>query len=264
MEEADKKLTTCTSNGTNWLYALVQLHEGTHQVPLPMEGHLGILPQKGAEAVPCGQISQLEVHQLLATGPQVVYPVGLNRQDDPIITSLPDPLASGINLTTGKPVYLGINIPSPTMEELDQKILPLGEVSTIILASPHKSPLKLEGSMTMEVRNLLSPAILEMSSCGSKHSSPRRPTPEVVPMTPPQKPEGSLWPVDTSSQVSAEAAEAPLEDIPASISPIAAISTTRSITPPVDELELHANDNKALKDFLTTKASIDACRQRAV
>ena len=115
-----------------------------------------ILPQRGAEAVPCGQISQLEVCQLLATSPQVVYPVGLNGQDEPIITSLPELLASGISLTTGEPIYLGIDIPSPPVEELDQKIPPLGEVSTIIVASPHKSPLKSEGSMTMEVRNLLS------------------------------------------------------------------------------------------------------------
>ena len=51
-------------------------------------------------------------------------------------------------------------------------------------------------------------------------------------MTPPQKPEGPSQPVDTSSQVSAEVAEASLEDIPISISPIAAISRNGSITPP--------------------------------
>ena len=62
----------------------------------------------------------------------------------------------------------------------------------------------------------------------------------VVPMTPPQKPEGPLHPVDTSSQVSTEAAEASLEDIPTSISPIAAISRTGSITPLVDAMELQA------------------------
>ena len=115
--------------------------------------------------------------------------------------------------------------------------------------------------MTMEVRNLLSCAVLETSSCGSAHSSPRRPTPAAVPMTPPQKPEG---PVDTSSQASAEVLEASLEGIPTSISPITAISRTRSVTPLVDELELQANGNKALEDFLSTKASIDTCRWRAM
>ena len=139
MEEAVGKLTTCTSSGTDWPYALVQLHESSCHAPLPKEGHWGILPQRGAEATPCGQISQLEVYQLLVASPQVVYPVGLNGQDELIITSLPEPLASRISLTTGKPIYLGIDIPSPPVEEPDQKIPPLGEVSTIIVASPHKS-----------------------------------------------------------------------------------------------------------------------------
>ena len=83
-------------------------------------------------------------------------------------------------------------------------------------------------------------------------------------MTPPQKPERPPQPVDTSSQVSTEVAEASLEDIPTSISPIAAISRTRSVTPLVDAMELQANANKAPEDLLTTKASIDTCRQRAI
>ena len=140
MEEVVGKLTTCTSSGTDWPYTLVQLHEGTLHAPLPMEGHLGILPQTGAEAALCGQISQLEVHQLLVTGPQVVYPICLNGHDKPVITSLPELLASKVSLTAGEPIYLGIGIPSPPVEELDQKILPLGVVSTIVVASPHKSP----------------------------------------------------------------------------------------------------------------------------
>ena len=86
----------------------------------------------------------------------------------------------------------------------------------------------------------------------------------VVPMTPPQKSGEPLWPVDTSSQMSVQVAEASLGDIPASISPIAAVSRTRSVTPPMDIMELWTNANKALNDLLTTKASIDAWRWRAV
>ena len=86
----------------------------------------------------------------------------------------------------------------------------------------------------------------------------------VVLMTPPQKPEGPLQPVDTSSQASIEEAEASLEDIPTSISPIAAISRTRSISPSVDIVELWTNANKALDDLLNTKGSIDTRRWRAV
>ena len=108
---------------------------------------------------PCGQISQLEVCQLLIAGPQIIYPIGLNGHDEAIITSLPEPLASGISLTAGRPVYLEIDIPPSQVEEPDQKVPPLGEVSTIVIASPHTStPPKLEGegSMTQEVRDLLS------------------------------------------------------------------------------------------------------------
>ena len=45
-----------------------------------------------------------------SASPQVVYPIGLNGCDKPIITPLPEPLASNISLTTGKPVFLEIDI----------------------------------------------------------------------------------------------------------------------------------------------------------
>ena len=234
MEEVVGKLTTCTFSGHNWPYALVQLHEGTCHVPLPQEGHMGILPHRGAEATPYMLISQLEVHQLLVTSPQVVYPIGLNGHNEPIIISSPEPLASSISLTVGKPVYLAIDIPPPQVEEPDQKVLPLGKVSTIIVTSPYKvhPPKSGEGSMTMEVRSLLSQTVLEMSGCKSKNLTPRRPNPVVIPMSPPQKSEELLQPVDSSFQASAEVAEASLEGIPTSISPIAVASRAGSITPP--------------------------------
>ena len=82
----------------------------------------------------------------------------------------------------------------------------------------------------------------------------------VVLTTPPQKPEGQLWPNDISFQVSIKKSEASLQDIPASTSPIAAVSRTGSISPPEDIIELQTSANKALDDLLSTKASIDACR----
>ena len=65
MVEALEILSTCTPSGPDWLYVLTQLYEGTNHVPLPKDKHLGILPQEKAES-PCGQISQLEVCQLLS------------------------------------------------------------------------------------------------------------------------------------------------------------------------------------------------------
>ena len=118
--------------------------------------------------------------------------------------------------------------------------------------------------MTMEVRNLLSQVMLDMPGHGSKNLTLRRPNPVIALMPPPHKPKELLQLVDTSSQPSAEMVEASLEGIPTSISPIAMTSRSRSITPPADTMELWENANKALKELLTTKASIDACRQRAI
>ena len=117
--------------------------------------------------------------------------------------------------------------------------------------------------MTAEVNDLLSQAVLEASSCESKHSSPRRPITAVVPMTLPWKPEVPLQPVDTSSQASIEEVEASLEDLPTNISPTAAVYSSRSVSPPVDPSELHTNANRAIISLLHTKRSIDIKRQRA-
>ena len=87
----------------------------------------------------CRKISQLKVYQLLISGLQVAYPKGLNGHEEPIITSLPESLASGISLTGGKSVYLEIDIPQSMAEEPDWKALPIGKCSTIIKASPHKT-----------------------------------------------------------------------------------------------------------------------------
>ena len=132
MEEVVEKLTAWVSSGPDWPYTLVQLHKGTCHAPLPKEGHLGILPQRGAEVMPCRWISQLEVHQLLISGPQVTYPIGLNGWEEPIITSLPESLANGISLTRGKSIYMEIDIPQSLAEEPDWKVWPIGKLSTTV------------------------------------------------------------------------------------------------------------------------------------
>ena len=245
MEEAVGKLNAWVSSEPNWPYALVQLHEDTHHAPLPKEGHLGILPQRGAEMAACGGISQLEVCQLLISGLQVTYPKGLNGCEEPIIASLPESLAIGVSLTRGKSIYLEIDILQSLAEEPDQKALPIGECSTIVIASHHKTtPQKSEGeiSMTMEVRNLPSQAMLDTSGHGSGNSTPRRPNPVVILTPQPHKPKELLQPVDTSSQTStqedAKMAEASLEGLPTTISPIAMTTRSRSIAPLADAAEL--------------------------
>ena len=69
MEEALGTLSTCISSGPDWLYVFTQLHKGSNHTPLPKDKHLGILPWGKVEESPYGQISQLEVCQLLSAGP---------------------------------------------------------------------------------------------------------------------------------------------------------------------------------------------------
>ena len=82
-------------------------------------------------------------------------------------------------------------------------------------------------------------------------------------MTPPQKSEVTVPTVDMSSQASIEEAEGSLEDIPANISPIAAVYSSGSVSPPVDPSELQANANRAIDNMLYLKRSLDIKRQRA-
>ena len=125
VEEAVKQLTALVSSGPNWPYALVWLNGDTHHAPLPREGHLSILPEGGTSSAACRRVSQLEVCQLLSSGSQVVYPVGVNGCEIPVITSLPKSLANGTNLLAGKPIYLKVDIPQSTIEAPEWKVLPL-------------------------------------------------------------------------------------------------------------------------------------------
>ena len=111
MEEAVETLSTCPSSGTDWPYALAPLYEGSSHIPLPKDKHLGVLPQGKAEETSCGQVSQLEVCQLISAGPQVIYPIGLNGHNEPIITTLSEPLISGVSIIASKDLYLGIQYP---------------------------------------------------------------------------------------------------------------------------------------------------------
>ena len=91
----------------------------------------------------CRRISQLEVCQLLISGLQVAYPIGLNGYEEPIITSLSESLANGVSLTGDKSIPLETDILQSMAEELDWKALPIGECSTIIIASPIRPPTKI-------------------------------------------------------------------------------------------------------------------------
>ena len=110
MEEAVKQLTALVSTGPDWSLALLQLNGDACHMPLPREGHLSVLVEGGTSSATCGRVSQLEVHQLLSSGSQVIYPVWLNGCEVPVIASPPESLAKGANLLGGKPIYLKVDI----------------------------------------------------------------------------------------------------------------------------------------------------------
>ena len=150
--------------------------------------------------------------------------MGLNGHEIPLITPLPEFLANGTSLTGGKSVYLKVDILQSITRKSDQKALPPGKCPSILTVSPVMATLlKLERevSMTMEVRELLSQAILDTSGHTSGNSTPKRPNSVDVLTPPPHKLRDPSELVHTSSQVStpdstemAEMAEGSLEEIP--------------------------------------------------
>ena len=171
MEEAVGTLSAHISSGPNLPYALVQLYKGSSHTPLPKDKHLSILPQGKVEESSYGWISQLKVCQLLSTGPQVVYPIGLNGDGKPVTTTLSEPLHSGASITTNEHLYMRINIPPPPLEEPEHTTSLVDEVHTIPAANSPKTPPKPRVSIAADVNDLLTQAMADASSCKSEHSS---------------------------------------------------------------------------------------------
>ena len=167
MKEAVKQLTPLISTGPDWPFALVQLNADAHHAPLPKEGHLSILVEGSTSSATCRWISQLDICQLLSLGSQVIYPVGLNGCEVPVIMSLPELLAKGTAMLGGKPIYLPVDIPQSAMKGQESRApSPGGHSIPILTTSPIRAPLpKAEGqvSMIMEVRELLSWVVLDTS-----------------------------------------------------------------------------------------------------
>ena len=238
----------------------------------PRGGQLSIQVVGGTSSATCRRASQLQVCQLLSSGFQVVNPAGLNGCEVPLITSLPEPMAKGINLLSSKPVYLKVDILQSNMEGPELKAPPLGgHPPSTSIASPVRPPLqKAEGevTMTMEVRELLSQVGLDTSEHESGSSTPKRLEPVVLVTPLPTKPEDFPKPVDMSSQVSAlddaKMEDASLEEIPILSSPTAEALGPSSDAPSTDVAHLWEEANKALGDLLTVKSSINTHQQKLV
>ena len=264
MEEAVGTLSACISSGPDWPYVLAQLYEGCNHTPLPKGKHLGILPRRKAEESPYGQISQLKVCQLLSAGPRVVYLVGLNGGDQPVIINLPELLHSSSSITTNEHPHMRIDICPLPPEEPEHTTLPLDGAHGIPAATTPKTPCKSRISLMAEVDDLLNQAMADDSSCKSEHSTAGKAAAAEVVMSLSHKLEAPAPPVDTSSQASMEEGEASLESNPVNVSPIAAACSSCSGSPTVDLTELQMDANLAAYHMLSVKRSTDLKRQRVI
>ena len=263
MEEALGILSICTSNGLNWPYVFIQLYEGANHVPLPKDKHLGILSQGNAES-PCGQISQLEVCQLLSARLRVIYPVGLNGDDQSATIDLPGLLHSSSSVTIDDHLYIKIDIPSPTPVEQDNANPPLGRVHTTLAVTTPMTPWKPRISLRAEVGNLLDWGMTEDYDQELKHSTMVREPSTKADTSLPQQVEVPVQSLDTSSQVSTAETEGSLDSNPICNSPTAVAYSSHSDSPTMDLSELQANANMAVNQMLSIKRSLDLNRQQAI
>ena len=122
--------------------------------------------------------------------------------------------------------------------------------------------------MTMEVGNLLSQVMLDMPSPGSENSTLQRPNPVVILTTSTLHakgtPSASGYLIPGKCPRGGQDGRGISRGVPNTISSIAMTTRSESITPSADAAELWENANKALKELLAMKASIDACRWKAV
>ena len=267
IDSAAKQLPQLASTGPNWPYALVQLNRDAHHVPLPKEGHLSIM----AEESTC-HVSYGEICQLLSSDSRVVYPEGLNGCQVLVVMTLSELLSNGMTMLEGGSTFLQVDLSQSARREQELKALSLSSgLSPTPAASPTRAfPPKVEGqiSMTMEVSELLSQAVLDTSGLASRSSTPKRPGSLAMATLLPLKPEGSAKLVDTSSQVSTpddvEMDDPTLEEINASLSPpVKALGPIREATS-LDETRLQEQANKALGHLLATRSSINAHWRRQV
>ena len=264
MEEALATLSACISSGPDWPYVLAQLYKGSNHTSLHKDKHLGILPWGKAEESPHGQISQLEVCQLLSARPRVVDPVGLNGCDQSVTINLPELLHSRSSVTTDEHPHLQIDIPLPTPEEPEHTTLPLGRASGTPVDNIPKTLWKPWITLMAEVNDLINQGMADDYNHEPEHSTmgEEAAAGTDIPLLP--KAEVSAPPLDTSSQASVEEMETSQESDPINVySPMAAGSNC-SNSPTIDLTELQADANLAANHMLSIKRSSDLERQQAI
>ena len=258
MEEALGIVSTCISSGPDWLYILTQLYKGTNMHPSPRTSTSASCPRERWRAH-VGRSANSKSARL-----RVIYPVGLNGDDQSVTIDLPGLLHSGSSVTTNEHPYIKINIPSPTSEEEDCANLPLGRVHTTLAVAMLKTPWKPRVTLRAEVDDLLMWGMTEDYDHELEHSVTVKDLANEADTSPPQKTEAPVLPLDTSSQASIPEMEASMESNPIHDSPTAVAYSSHSDSPIMDLHELQANANLAVNHMLSIRRSSDLERQQAI
>ena len=215
-------------------------------MPLTKDKHLSILPQGKVEN-PCGQISQLEVCQLLSARLQVIYPMGLNGGDQSVTIDLPGPLHSDSSVTTNEHPYMKIDIPPKEQDGADP---PLGGVHITQAVAMSRTPWKPRVTLRAEVDDLLTWGMTEDYDREPENSATVKEFTTETDTSPTPKMEVPALPLDMSSQVSATETEASMESNPVHDSPPAVAYSSHSDSPTMDLSELQADAHLAINYML--------------
>ena len=89
LAEVAHKLALLINDGTDWPYEFVHLSSTTHQMPLSDTGHLGAMTDGVLSVNACGHLHQLQTWKLLQHGEHVVFPKGLNGEQEACCFSFP-------------------------------------------------------------------------------------------------------------------------------------------------------------------------------
>ena len=263
MVEALEILSSLTSEGSDWLYIFLQLYEGANNMPLPRDKHIYVLPQ-GKEESPSGWINQLKICWLLSARPLVVFPIGLNGDNQSVTIDLPKSLHTGSSVTTDEHPYIEVNIPMPIPEEQDCINPPLGEQGDIPTINRPKTPWEPRVTLMAEVNDLLDWGMTDNYDQELEHSAMEEAPTTEVDASPPLKMDTAVPPFDISSQASAAETEASMGSNPISILTTAATHSSQSSSPIVELSELQSDTHLAIHSIFTAKRSSDLQIQCAI
>ena len=263
MGEALEMLSSLTPKGSDRPYILIQLYEGVNHSPLPKDRHVCILPQGEVES-PSGQISQLNIYQLLSTRPLVVFPTKLNGGDQSVTIDLPKSLHMGSSVITDEYPYIEVNIPTLVPEEQGNTSSPLGGKHDTATANQPKTHWKPRITLRVEVNDLIDRGMTDNYDQESEHSTMVEVPSTEADTLPPLKLEKPVLLLDACSQASVAEAEASMESNPISTSPMAVAHSSHSSSPITHLSELQSDVHLAINSMFTARRSSDLEIQQAI